>query len=87
MFSSRERAEKRAAAAKNMGLQPEIGERKFPGIDADGVTKARPGTTVASAPRVPQGCSSSESEGNGSFDDLLGVVLTQVCLEGRCPPR
>ena len=31
MFSSRERAEKRAAAVRNMGLQPEIGERKFPG--------------------------------------------------------
>jgi SPOR domain len=31
MFSTRERAEKRAAAVKNMGLRPEIGERKFPG--------------------------------------------------------
>ncbi|MFL6602473.1 MAG: SPOR domain-containing protein [Steroidobacteraceae bacterium] len=31
MFSSRERAEKRAAAIRNMGLQPEVGERKFPG--------------------------------------------------------
>lgn len=31
MFSSRDRAEKRAAAVRNMGLQPEIGERKFPG--------------------------------------------------------
>jgi hypothetical protein len=31
MFSTRERAEKRAVAVKNMGLQPEIGERKFPG--------------------------------------------------------
>jgi hypothetical protein len=31
MFSTRERAEQRAAAVKNMGLQPEIGERKFPG--------------------------------------------------------
>jgi len=31
MFSTRERAEHRAAAIRNMGLQPEIGERKFPG--------------------------------------------------------
>jgi hypothetical protein len=31
MFSTRERAEQRAAAVRNMGLQPEIGERKFPG--------------------------------------------------------
>jgi hypothetical protein len=31
MFSSRDRAEKRAAAVRNMGLQPEIGERRFPG--------------------------------------------------------
>jgi hypothetical protein len=31
MFSTRERAEKRAAAVRNMGLQPEIGERRFPG--------------------------------------------------------
>jgi hypothetical protein len=31
MFSTRERAQKRAAAVRNMGLQPEIGERKFPG--------------------------------------------------------
>jgi hypothetical protein len=31
MFTTQERAEKRAAAVKNMGLQPEIGERKFPG--------------------------------------------------------
>jgi hypothetical protein len=31
MFSTHERAEKRAAAVKNMGLQPEIGERRFPG--------------------------------------------------------
>jgi hypothetical protein len=31
MFTSLERAEKRAEAVKNMGLQPEIGERKFPG--------------------------------------------------------
>jgi SPOR domain len=31
MFSTRGRAEKRAAAVRNMGLQPEIGERKFPG--------------------------------------------------------
>jgi hypothetical protein len=31
MFSSRERAEKRAAAVQNMGLHPEVGERKFPG--------------------------------------------------------
>ncbi len=31
MFSTRARAEKRAAAVQNMGLQPEIGERKFPG--------------------------------------------------------
>jgi hypothetical protein len=31
MFSTRERAEKRAAAVRDMGLQPEIGERRFPG--------------------------------------------------------
>jgi cell division septation protein DedD len=31
MFSTRERAEKRASAVRNLGLQPEIGERKFPG--------------------------------------------------------
>ena len=31
MFSTRERAEKRAAAVKNLGLEPEVGERKFPG--------------------------------------------------------
>ena len=31
MFSTRERAEKRAAAVKSMGLEPEVGERKFPG--------------------------------------------------------
>jgi cell division septation protein DedD len=31
MFSTRDRAEKRAAAIKSMGLQSEIGERRFPG--------------------------------------------------------
>jgi hypothetical protein len=31
MFSTRERAEKRAAGIRNMGLLPEIGERRFPG--------------------------------------------------------
>ncbi len=31
MFRTRERAERRAAAVKNMGLQSQIGERKFPG--------------------------------------------------------
>jgi hypothetical protein len=31
MFSTRERAEKRAAAVKHMGLEAEVGERKFPG--------------------------------------------------------
>jgi len=31
MFSTRERAQKRAAAVKAMGLEPEVGERKFPG--------------------------------------------------------
>jgi hypothetical protein len=31
MFSTRERAEKRAGAVRNMGLQPEIGERRFRG--------------------------------------------------------
>jgi hypothetical protein len=31
MFSTRERAQQRAAAVRNMGLQPEIGERRFPG--------------------------------------------------------
>jgi hypothetical protein len=31
MFSSRERAEKRAAAVKRMGFAAEVGERKFPG--------------------------------------------------------
>ena len=31
MFSTRERAEKRANAVKAMGLEPEVGERKFPG--------------------------------------------------------
>jgi hypothetical protein len=31
MFSTRDRAEKRAAAVKNMGLAAEVGERKFPG--------------------------------------------------------
>jgi cell division septation protein DedD len=31
MFSTRERAEKRASAVRNLGLQPEIGERRFPG--------------------------------------------------------
>jgi hypothetical protein len=31
MFSTRERAEKRAASVRNMGFQPEVGERKFPG--------------------------------------------------------
>ena len=31
MFSTRERAEQRAAAVRNMGLLPEIGERRFPG--------------------------------------------------------
>jgi hypothetical protein len=31
MFSTRERAEKRAAAVKAMGLEPEVGERMFPG--------------------------------------------------------
>jgi SPOR domain len=100
MFSTRDRAEKRAAAVKSMGLEPEVGERKFPGTiywvdvlsspptqklppeysfadighakvemqpcpaglrpeepgvpapsdDGDGVTKALPRTTVASAP-------------------------------------
>jgi hypothetical protein len=31
MFSTRERAEKRAAAVKALGLAPEVGERRFPG--------------------------------------------------------
>lgn len=31
LFSTRERAEKRAAAVKAMGLEPEVGERRFPG--------------------------------------------------------
>ncbi len=31
MFSTRDRAEKRAAAIEAMGLSPEVGERKFPG--------------------------------------------------------
>jgi len=31
MFSTQERAEKRAAAVKAMGLAPEVGERRFPG--------------------------------------------------------
>jgi hypothetical protein len=31
MFSTQERAEKRANAVKAMGLSPEVGERKFPG--------------------------------------------------------
>jgi hypothetical protein len=31
MFSTRDRADKRAAAIKAMGLSPEVGERKFPG--------------------------------------------------------
>jgi len=31
MFSTREGAEKRATAIRNLGLEPEIGERKFPG--------------------------------------------------------
>jgi cell division septation protein DedD len=31
MFSSRDRADKRAAAIEAMGLSPEVGERKFPG--------------------------------------------------------
>ena len=31
MFSTRDRADKRAAAVKAMGLSPEVGERKFPG--------------------------------------------------------
>jgi hypothetical protein len=31
MFSTRERADKRAAAVKSMGLEPEVAERKFPG--------------------------------------------------------
>jgi hypothetical protein len=31
MFSTQERAEKRANAVKALGLSPEVGERKFPG--------------------------------------------------------
>ncbi len=31
MFSTQERAQKRAAAVKAMGLSPEVGERRFPG--------------------------------------------------------
>jgi hypothetical protein len=31
MFSTQERADKRAAAVKAMGLAPEVGERRFPG--------------------------------------------------------
>jgi hypothetical protein len=31
MFSTRERADKRAAAVKKLGLEPDVGERKFPG--------------------------------------------------------
>jgi hypothetical protein len=31
MFRTRDRADKRAAAIKAMGLSPEVGERKFPG--------------------------------------------------------
>ena len=31
MFTTRARAENRAEAVRNMGLQPEIGERRFPG--------------------------------------------------------
>jgi hypothetical protein len=31
MFTTRDRAQQRAAAVRNMGFQPEIGERRFPG--------------------------------------------------------
>ncbi len=31
MFSNRQRAERRAAVVKSLGLEPEIGERRFPG--------------------------------------------------------
>jgi cell division septation protein DedD len=46
MFSTRERAEKRASAVKDLGLQPEIGERKFPGTVywVDVVLKRGPGS-------------------------------------------
>jgi hypothetical protein len=46
MFSTRERAEKRAAAVRNMGLLPEVGERKFPGTIywVDVVLKRGPGS-------------------------------------------
>jgi SPOR domain len=46
MFSTRERAEKRAEAVKNMGLQAEVGERKFPGtvywVDVTQATGSKP---------------------------------------------
>jgi len=71
MFSTRERAEKRAAAVRNMGLQPEIGERKFPGTVywVDVALRGGPGSKqlpeyasrISGTPRLPcsrvrQGC-------------------------------
>ena len=45
MFTSPERAEKRAEAIRDMGLQPEIGERQFPGTVywVDVAVKSGPG--------------------------------------------
>jgi hypothetical protein len=46
MFSTRERAQQRATAVRNMGLQPEIGERRFPGTVywVDVTLKSGPGS-------------------------------------------
>ena len=52
MFSTRERAAKRAVSVKKMGLQPEIGERKFPGTVywVDVVLSRAPGSKQQALP-------------------------------------
>jgi hypothetical protein len=65
MFSTRERADRRAAAIKAMGLSPEVGERKFPG------TVYWVDVALASGTHLPP---------DYSFADIgSGNIVTQPC--------
>jgi hypothetical protein len=65
MFSTRDRADKRAAAITAMGLTPEVGERKFPG------TVYWVDVALASGKHLPP---------DYSFADIgSGKIITQPC--------
>jgi hypothetical protein len=65
MFSTRERADKRAAAIKAMGLAAEVGERRFPG------TVYWVDVALGSGKRLPP---------EYSFADIgSGKIVTQPC--------